>query len=182
MSGEDARPCPEGRLRARAGAGAGDARGVRCLLPPSGGSPGRAAPQRGRQTFPTPSFLPRARSAGAWGSRGPRVAFCTRTNVSFSICPSQPGLCLRTQPLTQTPLAVALLAGRLAQDGHGALSEFLLVARPGGGGFGGTAPQTGLALQLLLFAMLAFSSPCVRRGGHFEVRECTQTRQRCPIL
>uniref|UniRef100_A0A8V0Z1S4 NADPH oxidase 5 n=1 Tax=Gallus gallus TaxID=9031 RepID=A0A8V0Z1S4_CHICK len=59
--------------------------------------------------------------------------------------------------------------GRLAQDGHGALSEFLLVARPGGGGFGGTAPQTGLALQLLLFAMLAFSSPCVRRGGHFEL-------------
>uniref|UniRef100_A0A669PXQ0 NADPH oxidase 5 n=1 Tax=Phasianus colchicus TaxID=9054 RepID=A0A669PXQ0_PHACC len=59
--------------------------------------------------------------------------------------------------------------GRLAQAGHGALSEFLLTARPGGGGLGGTAPQTGLALQVLLFAMLTFSSPCVRRGGHFEL-------------
>uniref|UniRef100_A0A8C9L6I8 NADPH oxidase 5 n=1 Tax=Pavo cristatus TaxID=9049 RepID=A0A8C9L6I8_PAVCR len=59
--------------------------------------------------------------------------------------------------------------GRLAQDGHGALSEFLLMAHPGGGGLGGTASQTGLALQVLLFAMLAFSSPCVRRGGHFEL-------------
>ncbi|KAM9181961.1 NADPH oxidase 5-like [Mergus octosetaceus] len=59
---------------------------------------------------------------------------------------------------------------RLArQDGHRALTEFLLTARPGGGGLGGTASQTGLALQGLLAAMLAFSSPCVRRGGHFEV-------------
>lgn len=64
------------------------------------------------------------------------------------------------------------VAGRLArQDGHRALTEFLLTARPGGGGLGGTASQTGLALQGLLAAMLAFSSPCVRRGGHFEV--CT---------
>ncbi|XP_072201677.1 NADPH oxidase 5 isoform X2 [Excalfactoria chinensis] len=59
--------------------------------------------------------------------------------------------------------------GRLACNGHGALSEFLLMARPDGGGLGGTAPQTGLALQVLLFAMVAFSSPCVRRGGHFEL-------------
>ncbi|XP_042732072.1 NADPH oxidase 5 [Lagopus leucura] len=59
--------------------------------------------------------------------------------------------------------------GRLAQAGHGALSEFLLMAHPSGGGLGGTAPQTGLALQVLLFAMLTFSSPCVRRGGHFEL-------------
>ncbi|XP_050569006.1 NADPH oxidase 5 [Cygnus atratus] len=60
--------------------------------------------------------------------------------------------------------------GRLAQqDGHRALAEFLLTARPDGGGLGGTASQTGLALQGLLAAMLAFSSPCVRRGGHFEV-------------
>uniref|UniRef100_A0A8B9UXL9 NADPH oxidase 5 n=1 Tax=Anas zonorhyncha TaxID=75864 RepID=A0A8B9UXL9_9AVES len=59
---------------------------------------------------------------------------------------------------------------RLAQqDGHRALTEFLLTARPGGGGLGSTASQTGLALQGLLAAMLAFSSPCVRRGGHFEV-------------
>ncbi|XP_040425437.1 NADPH oxidase 5 [Cygnus olor] len=59
---------------------------------------------------------------------------------------------------------------RLAQrDGHRALAEFLLTARPDGGGLGGTASQTGLALQGLLAAMLAFSSPCVRRGGHFEV-------------
>ncbi|NWI75778.1 NOX5 oxidase, partial [Dryoscopus gambensis] len=33
----------------------------------------------------------------------------------------------------------------------------------------GTAPQTGLALLVLLLAMLVCSSPCVRRGGHFEV-------------
>ncbi|NXL93308.1 NOX5 oxidase, partial [Alectura lathami] len=58
---------------------------------------------------------------------------------------------------------------RLAGDGRGALAELLLVARPGGGGLGGTAPQTGLALQALLAAMLAFSSPCIRRSGHFEV-------------
>ncbi|NXJ09408.1 NOX5 oxidase, partial [Odontophorus gujanensis] len=59
--------------------------------------------------------------------------------------------------------------GRLARGGHAALAEFLLTARPGGGGLSGTAPQTGLALQALLLAMLAFSSPCVRRGGHFEL-------------
>ncbi|OXB77616.1 UNVERIFIED_CONTAM: hypothetical protein H355_002925 [Colinus virginianus] len=59
--------------------------------------------------------------------------------------------------------------GRLARSGHAALAESLLTARPDGGGLGGTAPQTGLALQALLLAMLAFSSPCVRRGGHFEL-------------
>ncbi|XP_054693277.1 NADPH oxidase 5 [Grus americana] len=59
---------------------------------------------------------------------------------------------------------------RLArQDGRHALAEYLLSARPGVGGLGGTASQTGLALQGLLAAMLAFSSPCVRRSGHFEV-------------
>ncbi|XP_061227071.1 NADPH oxidase 5 [Neopsephotus bourkii] len=59
---------------------------------------------------------------------------------------------------------------RLAQqDGHPALTEYLLRARPGAGGLWGTAPQTGLVLQALLLAMAAFSSPCVRRSGHFEV-------------
>ncbi|NWH16002.1 NOX5 oxidase, partial [Grus americana] len=59
---------------------------------------------------------------------------------------------------------------RLArQDGRHALAEYLLSARHGVGGLGGTASQTGLALQGLLAAMLAFSSPCVRRSGHFEV-------------
>ncbi|NWX52081.1 NOX5 oxidase, partial [Steatornis caripensis] len=59
---------------------------------------------------------------------------------------------------------------RLAQrDGRHALAEYLLSARPGVGGLGGTASQTGLALQGLLVAMLTFSSPCVRRSGHFEV-------------
>ncbi|NXA28609.1 NOX5 oxidase, partial [Ibidorhyncha struthersii] len=59
---------------------------------------------------------------------------------------------------------------RLArQDGRHALTEYLLSARPGVGGLGGTASQTGLALLGLLAAMLAFSSPCVRRSGHFEV-------------
>ncbi|XP_061303456.1 NADPH oxidase 5 [Pezoporus flaviventris] len=59
---------------------------------------------------------------------------------------------------------------RLAQqDGHPALAEYLLRARPGTGGLWGTAPQTGLVLQALLLAMAAFSSPCVRRSGHFEV-------------
>lgn len=68
------------------------------------------------------------------------------------------------------PLSQPRVAGRLAQqDGHRALAEFLLRPRPDGGGLGGTASQTGLALQGLLAAMLAFSSPCVRRGGHFEV-------------
>ncbi|XP_068266719.1 NADPH oxidase 5 [Nyctibius grandis] len=59
---------------------------------------------------------------------------------------------------------------RLAQrDGHPALAQYLLSAQPGTGGLGGTASQTGLALQGLLAAMLAFSSPCVRRSGHFEI-------------
>ncbi|NXW62262.1 NOX5 oxidase, partial [Eurystomus gularis] len=59
---------------------------------------------------------------------------------------------------------------RLAhQDGHRVLAEYLLSARPEVGGLGGTASQTGLALQGLLAAMLVFSSPCVRRSGHFEV-------------
>ncbi|NXE98967.1 NOX5 oxidase, partial [Menura novaehollandiae] len=55
------------------------------------------------------------------------------------------------------------------RDGQVALGEFLLRARPGGGGVAGTAPQTGLALLALLLAMLLCSSPCVRRGGHFEI-------------
>ncbi|XP_014808202.1 PREDICTED: NADPH oxidase 5 [Calidris pugnax] len=59
---------------------------------------------------------------------------------------------------------------RLAQqDGHPALTQYLLSARPGVGGLGGTASQTGLALQGLLLTMIIFSSPCVRRSGHFEV-------------
>ncbi|NXF60020.1 NOX5 oxidase, partial [Ciccaba nigrolineata] len=59
---------------------------------------------------------------------------------------------------------------RLArQDGCHGLAEYLLRARPGVGGLGGTASQTVLALQALLATMLAFSSSCVRRSGHFEV-------------
>ncbi|NXF86804.1 NOX5 oxidase, partial [Eubucco bourcierii] len=59
---------------------------------------------------------------------------------------------------------------RLAQqDGHHALTEYLFSALPEVGGLGGTASQTGLALQGLLATMLAFSSPCIRRSGHFEV-------------
>ncbi|NXX20041.1 NOX5 oxidase, partial [Podargus strigoides] len=59
---------------------------------------------------------------------------------------------------------------RLAQqDGRPSLAEYLLSAQPAVGGLGGTASQTGLALQGLLAAMLTFSSPCVRRSGHFEV-------------
>ncbi|NXG69309.1 NOX5 oxidase, partial [Baryphthengus martii] len=59
---------------------------------------------------------------------------------------------------------------RLAQqDGHHSFAEYVFSSRPGVGGLGGTASQTGLALQGLLVAMLAFSSPCVRRSGHFEV-------------
>ncbi|NWW26473.1 NOX5 oxidase, partial [Falcunculus frontatus] len=66
--------------------------------------------------------------------------------------------------------AAHLAHGGLAQGpGQVALGEFLWRARPGAGGVGGTAPQTGLALLALLLAMLVCSSPCVRRGGHFEV-------------
>lgn len=50
-----------------------------------------------------------------------------------------------------------------------ALGELLRWPRPGAGGVAGTAPQSGLALLALLLAMLVCSSPCVRRGGHFEV-------------
>ncbi|NXY01150.1 NOX5 oxidase, partial [Pteruthius melanotis] len=66
--------------------------------------------------------------------------------------------------------AAHLAHGGLAQGpGQVALGEFLWRARPGAGGVAGTAPQTGLALLALLLAMLVCSSPCVRRGGHFEV-------------
>ncbi|XP_017685713.1 PREDICTED: NADPH oxidase 5 [Lepidothrix coronata] len=64
---------------------------------------------------------------------------------------------------------IAHLARLAQQDGGPALLESLLWARPGGGGVAGTAPQTGLALLALLLAMGTFSSPCVRRRGHFEV-------------
>ncbi|NWY33857.1 NOX5 oxidase, partial [Pheucticus melanocephalus] len=60
-------------------------------------------------------------------------------------------------------------AGLARRDWLVALGEFVRRARPGAGGVGGTAPQSGLALLALLLAMLACSSPCVRRGGHFEV-------------
>ncbi|NXH50184.1 NOX5 oxidase, partial [Dicaeum eximium] len=60
-------------------------------------------------------------------------------------------------------------AGVAQRDWRVALGEYVRRARPGAGGVGGTAPQTGLALLALLLAMLACSSPCVRRGGHFEV-------------
>ncbi|XP_059713802.1 NADPH oxidase 5 [Haemorhous mexicanus] len=60
-------------------------------------------------------------------------------------------------------------AGLARRDWLVALGEYVRRARPGAGGVGGTAPQTGLALLALLLAMLACSSPCVRRGGHFEV-------------
>ncbi|NXA05067.1 NOX5 oxidase, partial [Sapayoa aenigma] len=49
------------------------------------------------------------------------------------------------------------------RDGGPGLAEYLLWAGPG------MAPQTGLALLGLLLAMGTFSSPCVRRGGHFEI-------------
>ncbi|NXX94315.1 NOX5 oxidase, partial [Centropus bengalensis] len=55
---------------------------------------------------------------------------------------------------------VANFSRLAAQDGHATLAQYLL---------GGTASQTGLLLQGLLVAMLAFSSPCVRRSGHFEL-------------
>uniref|UniRef100_G1NCS3 NADPH oxidase 5 n=1 Tax=Meleagris gallopavo TaxID=9103 RepID=G1NCS3_MELGA len=121
--------------------------------------------RRPRPSHPLPPSFPHTGSSGACGSCGPRVVFCTC--FVFSI--SEQTQAVLSYTATQTPLTAALLAGRLAQAGHGALSEFLLMARPEGGGLGGTAPQTGLALQVLLFAMLAFSSPCVRRGGHFEL-------------
>ncbi|XP_064578554.1 NADPH oxidase 5 [Zonotrichia leucophrys gambelii] len=60
-------------------------------------------------------------------------------------------------------------AGLARRDWLAALGEYVRRARPGAGGIGGTAPQSGLALLALLLAMLACSSPCVRRGGHFEV-------------
>ncbi|NXK93848.1 NOX5 oxidase, partial [Formicarius rufipectus] len=67
-------------------------------------------------------------------------------------------------------VCLSVCPARLAQqDGHPTLAESLLWARPGAGGVAGTAPQTGLALLALLLAMVTFSSPCVRRGGHFEV-------------
>ncbi|NXS54988.1 NOX5 oxidase, partial [Brachypteracias leptosomus] len=59
---------------------------------------------------------------------------------------------------------------RLAQQGgHRPLTEYLLSAQPQVGGVGGTASQTGLALQGLLVTISIFSSPCVRRSGHFEI-------------
>ncbi|KAM7039234.1 NADPH oxidase 5-like [Acridotheres tristis] len=59
--------------------------------------------------------------------------------------------------------------GLARRDWQVALGEYVRRARAGAGGVAGTAPQTGLALLALLLAMLLCSSPCVRRGGHFEV-------------
>uniref|UniRef100_A0A8C8AA74 NADPH oxidase 5 n=1 Tax=Otus sunia TaxID=257818 RepID=A0A8C8AA74_9STRI len=64
---------------------------------------------------------------------------------------------------------IANFSRLVRQDGCHGLAEYLLRAQPSVGGLGGTASQTGLALQVLLATMLAFSSPCVRRSGHFEV-------------
>ncbi|NXF84354.1 NOX5 oxidase, partial [Sclerurus mexicanus] len=70
---------------------------------------------------------------------------------------------------THSGAHVANFARLAQQDGHPTLAESLLWAQPGGGGVAGTAPQTGLALLALLLTMVTFSSPCVRRGGHFEL-------------
>uniref|UniRef100_UPI00358E8DD0 NADPH oxidase 5 isoform X2 n=1 Tax=Myxine glutinosa TaxID=7769 RepID=UPI00358E8DD0 len=47
--------------------------------------------------------------------------------------------------------------------------DYLLSVRPGLGWVAGSASITGVVLQLLLCIMVIFSSPCVRRNGHFEV-------------
>ncbi|NXG03039.1 NOX5 oxidase, partial [Sakesphorus luctuosus] len=76
-------------------------------------------------------------------------------------------------------LGVLGCSSLMGQEGRGEGREWSHPGRVGwdignnswlGGWAGpGTAPQTGLALLALLLAMVAFSSPCVRRGGHFEV-------------
>ncbi|NXI81040.1 NOX5 oxidase, partial [Rhipidura dahli] len=65
-------------------------------------------------------------------------------------------------------LAAAHSAAHLAQRGQ-ALGALLARLPRDSGGAAGTAPHSGLALLPLLAAMAAASSPCVRRGGHFEV-------------
>ncbi|XP_009319788.1 PREDICTED: NADPH oxidase 5 [Pygoscelis adeliae] len=61
---------------------------------------------------------------------------------------------------------------RLArQDGHHALAEYLLSARHSVGGLGGTASQTGLALQGLVAALLGLSRP---RGPETTLAETDQ--------
>uniref|UniRef100_A0A8C4R6M0 NADPH oxidase, EF-hand calcium binding domain 5 n=1 Tax=Eptatretus burgeri TaxID=7764 RepID=A0A8C4R6M0_EPTBU len=47
--------------------------------------------------------------------------------------------------------------------------DYLLSVRPGLGWVAGSASITGVVLQLLLCIMVMFSSPCVRRNGHFEL-------------
>ncbi|XP_029870877.1 NADPH oxidase 5 [Aquila chrysaetos chrysaetos] len=79
------------------------------------------------------------------------------------------GYVVLTLAAVHTGAHIANFSRLARQDGRHALAEYLLSARPGVGGLGGTASQTGLVLQGLLAAMLAFSSPCVRRSGHFEV-------------
>ncbi|CAM9899261.1 unnamed protein product [Lampetra planeri] len=54
-------------------------------------------------------------------------------------------------------------------DARYSLWEFLLTTRPGIGWVSGSASVTGVLLQVLVGLMLVCSSPCVRRGGHFEV-------------
>ncbi|XP_032804703.1 NADPH oxidase 5 isoform X3 [Petromyzon marinus] len=54
-------------------------------------------------------------------------------------------------------------------DARYSLWEFLLTTRPGIGWVSGSASVTGVLLQILVGLMLVCSSPCVRRGGHFEV-------------
>ncbi|XP_074862683.1 NADPH oxidase 5 [Carettochelys insculpta] len=59
---------------------------------------------------------------------------------------------------------------RLSQSqDHPALWEYLFTTRPGIGWIHGSASVTGIALQLLICAMLVCSSPFVRKSGRFEV-------------
>nr|XP_041574380.1 NADPH oxidase 5 [Taeniopygia guttata] len=119
--------------------------------------------------------------------RGPALALARGCGQSLNLnCALLPALMLRRSltRLRSTPLA-ELFPLELHVRGHERVGHLVLalgtahagahLARAGlagslaPGGVGGCAPQTGLALLALLLPMLACSSPCVRRGGHFQL-------------
>ncbi|XP_072789977.1 NADPH oxidase 5 isoform X2 [Taeniopygia guttata] len=119
--------------------------------------------------------------------RGPALALARGCGQSLNLnCALLPALMLRRSltRLRSTPLA-ELFPLELHVRGHERVGHLVLalgtahagahLARAGlagplaPGGVGGCAPQTGLALLALLLPMFTCSSPCVRRGGHFQL-------------
>ncbi|KAM6409443.1 NADPH oxidase 5-like [Rhynochetos jubatus] len=120
-------------------------------------------------TSPKAGFQGCMRGSNSACTNPPPSAKCPpQVQNAPSLLARNPGMSPGKERCSIFQIAQAKPLGRLArQDGHHGLTDYLWSARVGG--LGGTASQTGLALGGLLAPMFAFSSPCIRRSGHFEV-------------